>query len=40
MEKPVTVTGNLCLRIQGYQRTQACVDPELKLVARVTAKSL
>ena len=40
--KPVLIwlAGNLCSEVQGYQLTHAFVDPELKLVVRVTAKLL
>ena len=47
MEKPAAVkfvvnflAGNLYSEIQGCQMTHAFADLELKLVARVTAKSL
>ena len=37
---PIRLAGNICSEIQGYQMTHAFVDPEVKLVTRVTTKLL
>ena len=37
---PIRLAGNFCSEIQDYQMTHAFVDPEVKLVTRVTTKLL
>ena len=37
---PIRLAGNFCSEIQRYQMTHAFVDPEVKLVTRVTTKFL
>ena len=37
---PVRLARNICSKIQGYQMTNAFVDPEVKLVTRVAVKLL
>ena len=37
---PIRLAGNFCSEIQGYQMTHPFVDPEVKLVIRVTTKLL
>ena len=36
----IRLAGSFCSEIQGYQMTHAFVDPEVKLVTKVTTKLL